>query len=137
TGVFPLGTYTHVGVVGLLATVLTTVIVSLLTQPDYYAREGFEGATDMTNSFSDEEKRVLTYIHYGYDTMAEISDMLGVDSSVSNKIIEDLDQRHVIGRKKYSGPGFYTFHIREDIEPDAYLPEGSHRYAADRLTEND
>ncbi len=45
--------------------------------------------------------------------MAEVSDMLGVDSAVSNKIIEKLDQNKIIYRKKYSGPGFYTFYISE------------------------
>lgn len=137
TGVFPLGTYTHVGVVGLVATVLTVVIVSLLSEPAYYTKKDFVNIGNSVRQLTDEEKRVLTFIHYGYDTMAEISDMLGVDSSVSNKIIETLDQHGVIGRKKYAGAGFYTFHIREGLEPEAYLPKDGHRYADDRLTEDD
>ncbi|SIT73820.1 sodium:solute symporter family protein [Edaphobacillus lindanitolerans] len=137
TKVFPLGAYTHVGVVGLIATVLTTVIISLLTKPDYYALKGFDGPVGPTGTLTEEEKKVMTLIHYGYDTMAEISDMLGVDSSVSNKIIENLDKRHLIGRKKYSGPGFYTFHIQKGLAPELFLKGSSLHYSDDQLTGED
>lgn len=137
TKIFPLGAYTHVGVVGLVATVLTTVTVSLLTKPDYYALEGFNETIGLANTMTEEEKKVMMLIHYGYDTMAEISDMLGVDSSVSNKIIEDLDKRHLIRREKYSGPGFYTFRIKEGLTSNLYLSESTQRFADDRLTEVD
>lgn len=66
-----------------------------------------------TYQLDEKELEVLTLIANGYNTMAEVSDMLGVDSAVSNKIIEKLDQNKIIYRKKYSGPGFYTFYISE------------------------
>lgn len=137
SGLFPLGAYTHVGVVGLVATVLTTVIVSLLTEPDYYARKGFNTQKQGAIDLSDEEKKVLTFIHYGYDTMAEISDMLSVDSSVSNAIVESLDKKQFIVRQKYSGPGFYTFSINENMPIKHFLPTEGRSFMDDRLTVDD
>ncbi|MGP4072891.1 sodium:solute symporter family protein [Piscibacillus sp. B03] len=115
TNIFVLSQYTHIGVVGLITTLLATVIVSLLTTPNYYGQADWQNnGNDTTNHQLDEKGlEVLTLIANGYNTMAEVSDMLGVDSAVSNKIIEKLDQNKIIYRKKYSGPGFYTFYISE------------------------
>lgn len=136
TKIFLLSAYTHVGVVGLVATVLTTVIISLLTEPDYYANKSFVPES-RTIELSDDEKRVMTYIHYGYDTMAEISDMLGVDSSVSNVFVENLDKKQFIQRKRYSGPGFYTFYIQKDVPIELYLPVEGRNYMDNQLTVED
>lgn len=119
TKLFSISQYTHVGVVGLVLTVLTTVIVSLLSTPEYYVNQKQGSVSSI--SLTPEEKKVMTFIHYGYNTMAEISDMLGVDSSVSNRIIEQLDQRKLIYREKYTGPGFYTFHNSADVAVESFL----------------
>lgn len=137
TKLLPLGQYTHVGVVGLVVTVITTVVVSLMTESDYYTKKDWNENLSLPNSLPDKEKNVLTLIHYGYDTMAEISDMLGVDSSISNQIIEDLDKQHLIRRRKYSGPGFYTFYIPANVSPHLYLEEVDSKFANDKLTEDD
>ncbi|WP_366161221.1 hypothetical protein ABXS71_20565 [Bacillus infantis] len=110
--IFSIAQYTHVGVVGLVATLAGTILVSLVTKPNYYAETDW-GSTQTAKSeeVNELEKEVLGYIQNGYSTMAEVSDMLGVDSAVSNKIIESLDKKRLINRKKYSGPGFYTFEI--------------------------
>ncbi|MFD2640201.1 sodium:solute symporter family transporter [Piscibacillus salipiscarius] len=115
TNIFVLSQYTHIGVVGLITTILATVIVSLLTTPNYYGQSDWQNNGNHTTTYQLDEKEleVLTLIANGYNTMAEVSDMLGVDSAVSNKIIEKLDQNKIIYRKKYSGPGFYTFYISE------------------------
>lgn len=137
TGLFPLGAYTHIGVVGLVATVLTTVIVSLMTEPDYYARKEFNGTKKSAYDMTEDEKKVMTFIHYGYDTMAEVSDMLSVDSSVSNAIIESLDKKQMIRRKKYSGPGFYTFSLKKDVPVELFLPVEGRNFMEDQLTVED
>lgn len=137
TKVFPLGQYTHVGVVGLTVTIVTTVIVSLLTESDYYTKKNWNYNIKLPASLGEEDKLVLSFIHYGYDTMAEISDMLGVDSSISNKIIEDLDRRNLISRKSYSGPGFYTFYIPSNVDSNLYLEGIGGKFINERLTEED
>ncbi|WP_404328358.1 sodium:solute symporter [Mesobacillus maritimus] len=115
-GIFSLSAYTHVGVIGLVVTVLATVLISLATKPSYYAEKGWNTIlkdVESTTSASDQEKLVIMYIHLGYNTMAEISDLLGVDSSISNQLIESLDIKQLIQRKSYVGSGFYTFTLTE------------------------
>ncbi|MFD2682611.1 sodium:solute symporter family protein [Bacillus seohaeanensis] len=113
-GIFSIAAYTHVGVVGLVVTVLATVLISLVTKPNYYAKKNWNDVDfDKQATVCEQEKVVLTYIHLGYNTMAEISDLLGVDSSVSNKIVESLDKKRLIKRESYTGSGFYTFTITE------------------------
>ncbi|USG66906.1 sodium:solute symporter family protein [Brevibacillus ruminantium] len=115
--VFVIGTYTHVGVVGLVVTLVCTVIVSLMTQPQYYGDKNWklEGQADSNSlSVSMEEQVVLQLMYAGYNTMAEITDMLGEDSTVSNRLVESLDQKRLIFRESYTGPGFYTFRLAEE-----------------------
>lgn len=114
TQVFVIGTYTHVGVVGLVVTLVCTILVSLMTTPKYYGDKNWqlEGAPDASAmSVSNEEREVLSLIYAGYNTMAEITDILGKDSTESNQLIESLDQKRLIRREAYVGPGFYTFRI--------------------------
>lgn len=139
-GIFSIATYTHVGVVGLVVTTLTTIIVSLLTKPNYYSEKDWnrEESKNMKSIQVDEtEQVVLTLLYRGYDTMAEISDMLGVDSSVSNKIIESLDKKRLLFRKKYAGPGFYTFKISPAGEKLILMNDTERELAKDRLTSED
>lgn len=112
--IFSIEQYTHVGVVGLFVTLITTVAVSLVTEPKYYGRKSWklEGeAGEAILDVSEEEKEILALIASGYHTMAEISDMMGIDSAVSNSLIEQLDQKRLIVRESYTGPGFYTFRL--------------------------
>ncbi|MBP1948374.1 sodium:solute symporter family protein [Virgibacillus litoralis] len=113
-GIFSIDQYTHVGVVGLVITVVSTITVSLMTTPNYYGKVGWELNEEPADSSfkpNEHELQVLKLISNGYNTMAEVSDMLGVDSSISNKFIEGLDQNRLIYRDKHTGPGFYTFNI--------------------------
>ncbi|ASN04265.1 sodium:solute symporter family protein [Virgibacillus necropolis] len=115
-GIFSISQYTHVGVVGLFVTVLFTVTVSLMTIPNYYGKANWklkEEPTAELFKLNEQEKEVLKLISSGYNTMAEVSDMLGVDSSVSNKLVEKLDQTRLIYRSNYTGPGFYSFNLTE------------------------
>ncbi|MGE7269894.1 sodium:solute symporter family protein [Brevibacillus panacihumi] len=115
--VFVIGTYTHVGVVGLAVTLVCTIAVSLMTKPQYYGEKQWrlDGSPDSSAlSVTKEEQEVLSLIHSGYNTMAEITDMLGKDSTVSNHLIEMLDQKRLVFRESYVGPGFYTFRLGEE-----------------------
>lgn len=114
TGAFDISHITHIGVVGLVSTVLTTVIISLLTEPVYYAKADWvTQSVEESYNLKDEEVEALNYIATGYNTMAEITDLFGLDSSETNEIIESLDQKGLLTRKKYSGPSFFTFTITE------------------------
>jgi len=112
--IFSIEKYTHVGVVGLFVTLMTTVVVSLVTEPKYYGHKSWKlesKSGDAILDVSEEEKKILALIASGYHTMAEISDMMGLDSAISNRMIERLDQKRLIVRKSYVGPGFYTFRV--------------------------
>ncbi|MEC5423369.1 hypothetical protein QGM71_07650 [Virgibacillus sp. C22-A2] len=118
--IFTVSAYTHVGVIGLVFTLITTVAVSLLSKPNYYGAEDWKlndgPIKGKSYSVSNEEKIVLELIYRNYSTMSEISDMLGVDSSVSNKLVEKLDQQRLLTREKLAGPGFYTFTLTDEGE---------------------
>lgn len=138
-GIFSVAAYTHVGVIGLVVTVLAVVLISLATKPHYYAEGDWSTAEDRiaVTDASEKEKEVIRYIHLGYHTMAEVSDLLGVDSSISNRIVEDLDQKHLIRRKKYSGPGFYTFEITTKGTAFVQLDAEEEQLARDSLALDD
>ncbi|MGY3717903.1 sodium:solute symporter family protein [Sutcliffiella cohnii] len=137
TNIFKIAQYTHIGVVGLVVTVLATVIVSLATTPNYYAVNNWNKAGKIDTNVSKQEKEILTFIHLGYKTMAEITDLLGVDSSVSNKLIESLDKKQLIRREKYSGPGFYTFQLSEPSLKLITLNQQDSLLAKDQLSVED
>lgn len=113
TGIYDIGEITHIGVLGLVVTVLATVIISLLSESNYYSKEDWHKQSETFSSLTEEEVRTLNYIAEGYQTMAEITDLFSVDSSKTNAIIESLDKKRLITRKKYAGPGFYTFSLTE------------------------
>src|SRR5699024_7714538 len=93
--------------------VLTTVIISLFSEPNYYSKEEWNKHAESFDALNEKEIQTLNYIAEGYNTMAEITDLFSVDSSKTNAIIESLDKKQLIKRNKYSGPGFYTFSITE------------------------
>ncbi|MFB4159267.1 hypothetical protein ACE1TF_05230 [Geomicrobium sp. JSM 1781026] len=115
-GIIPISEYTHIGIIGLVVTLSVTVLVSLATQPNYYGNKDWsldaqsDKVTIEKNSY---EESVLLLIYKGYNTMVQITDMLGVDSSVSNKAIENLDRQGFLQRHKLTGPGFYSFTLTE------------------------
>lgn len=114
TGLFIISQYTHVGVVGLLFTLVTTIVISLLSEPNYYSRPNWKEKAPSGASLTEDEIKALNLIADGYNTMADVTDMFGTDSSITNKIIESLDQKLLLTRQKYSGPGFYTFTLTEE-----------------------
>ncbi len=139
--IFIIDQYTHVGVVGLVATLVTIVVVSLLTKPSYYAEPGWKSdkvaMQKQSIEVSNIERKILKDIYLGYNTMAEISDLLGTDSSVSNTLIEDLDKKYLINREKYTGPGFYTFEITSKGMEYVDLNEQELQIAPDQVSVED
>lgn len=116
TGVWSISQYMHQGAFGLIITIILTTAISLMTQPKYYGKPGWR--LNDIGAFKDyelteREVSVLNLIRWGFDTMGEITDLLGVDSSVSNACIESLDQKRYIVREAGKGSGFYKFRITE------------------------
>lgn len=117
TKVWSISQYMHQGVFGLIITVVLTTGISLATKPKYYGESDWD--KDKINEFikhklTDFEIKILAMIRSGFDTMGEITDILGVDSSISNKAIESLDQKRYIIRDSIKGSGFYKFRISEN-----------------------
>lgn len=109
--------YMHQGVFGLIITLVLTTAISLMTKPKYYGESCWKTVgtqTDNNIKLSENDVTVLGLIRDGFNTMGEITDLLGVDSSISNKIIEILDQNRLIKRDTLSGSGFYKFSITEE-----------------------
>lgn len=126
TKVWSITQYMHQGVFGLIITLVLTTVISLMTKPKYYGESSWkkEGSQTSKNiELGETDIKVLGLIRDGFDTMGEITDLLGVDSSISNKIIEVLDRNRLIKRDALSGSGFYKFSITQ--EGIKQLPETS------------
>lgn len=130
TKVWSINTLMHPGVAGLFSTLIVTVVISLLTKPKYYGSSSWQitpGVDELTKieqgrlQLNSRDIDVLKLIKQGYNTMAEISDILEVDSSISNSIIEKLDSNRLIIREALVGAGFYTFKLTPLGEK--YIPE--------------
>ncbi|HCX03090.1 MAG TPA: sodium:solute symporter [Clostridiales bacterium] len=116
TGVWAISQYMHQGVFGLIITLVLTTGISLATKPNYYGESSWtvEPQGEIPDSeVNDMEKEILDLIRKGYDTMGEITDYLGVDSSKSNNAIEELDQKRYITRFSNKGSDFYKFKLTE------------------------
>jgi len=128
----------HVGVAGLLATLIPAVLVSLVTKPKYYGEAGWDldpqaGKREKVE-ITEFDLKVLDLLRYGHESMAEITDILQVDSRISNASIERLDRGGYIKRRALWGPDFYAFDLTEKgaaLLPK--LPEKEERMAKDGL----
>lgn len=113
TKIWSISQYMHQGVFGLIITLVLTTVISLATKPKYYGESNWKAKPANKNDVnpSDFEIKVLDLIRKGFNTMGEITDYLGVDSSVSNEAIESLDQNRLIERESNKGAGFYKFEV--------------------------
>jgi SSS family solute:Na+ symporter len=127
--------YAHLGIVGVSVTTLLVVVISLVTKPEYYGRKGWtaDGISDEELELFDHDKKVLSFIRDGYNTMAEVTDLLSVDSSVSNDIIEKLDRARYIQRMKLAGSNFYTFRLTEKGRQAVPVEDDVKKLAGDGL----
>lgn len=105
----------HVGIAGLIATLVPGVVVSLCTRPKYYGEPGWsvdpEKRKPQEVKLEPVDLEVLDMIRHGHESMAEITDALKVDSRLSNAVIERLDLGGYIRRKSLIGAGFYSFEL--------------------------
>lgn len=137
SGIWSISQYMHQGAFGLIITLVLTTGISLATKPKYYGESTWkvepEGEVpDAT--INDMEEEILDLIRKGYDTMGEITDYLGVDSSESNKAIESLDQKRFIARFSNKGSDFYKFKITEAGKKKLpVLSEGEEKLAQQNL----
>lgn len=116
-GIFNVGKWTHLAIVGFLVTVIVGIIASYLKPSKYYAHSDWHHEVSkgkrVNVSATKIDKEVLGLIRIGHLYMADITDALGVDSTVSNSIIEKLDQGGLIERAGIVGSKFYEFSITD------------------------
>lgn len=110
-------TWIYSGMAGTIVTIVFCVIGTLVTSPNYYAKKGWtvsaESRKDEKVVLTDIDRKILYYLFSGANTMAELTDLLQVDSFKSNDAIERLDKNGCIEREGLRGAKFYSFHITE------------------------
>ena len=111
TGVFAIDRYVHVGLVGFAVSLSAALVITPLSRPR--AREpGSDHARD-TRRKTD----VVHCIAAGYRTLAEITDMLGIDAADAHATVEALEGAGVVLRERSRGRGFYTFSLSPGSGP--------------------
>lgn len=110
---YPVSQIAHVGAVGLILTPILVILITFVTKPKYYGEASWQKDSGKKEviSLNETELQVLRFIQQGYNTSADITDLLQTDSSVSNAAIEKLDEYGYITRQALSGAGFYTFQL--------------------------
>lgn len=114
-GIFTIGKWTHLALVGFGVTIVVGVMASYMKPSKYYGQPGWnrkvsEGQREKV-SLNQMDKAVLSLIRDGHKYMADITDALGVDSKTSNESIEKLDRGGYIERGSVIGSRFYEFNI--------------------------
>ncbi|HBY57133.1 MAG TPA: sodium:solute symporter [Candidatus Atribacteria bacterium] len=97
----------HMVIPGVVITFVLTVIVSLFDKSKYFGKLEEKDKIKLI----DKDIKVLDCVRKGYNTMAEITDILDVDSSISNKVVGKLENGGYIKRLANCGVGFYTFEL--------------------------
>lgn len=119
-GIFSIGVIMHVGMAGLIVTVVITVVGSLLSQPKYFGQRewvrdpGQGPRQDIALTALD--KKVLVMLDSGFDQMVELADFFSGetnDINVINESVERLDQGGYLIRASLRGAGFYSFQLTE------------------------
>ncbi|TVR30545.1 MAG: hypothetical protein EA404_12005 [Spirochaetaceae bacterium] len=117
TGLFTIDRYLHVGLAGFAVSLCAALVITPLSRPPYYGEPGWSAAAVPSDgdpdrqqaAFSWREAEVVHCIAAGYRTLAEITDMLGIDAADAHSRVQRLDQAGVIRRETPRGRGFYTF----------------------------
>ena len=126
----------HIGVAGMIATVIPAVIGSLIGKPRYYGEAGWslQQAGQEKIDLTEFDLKVLEMLRYGHETMSEITDALQVDSRHSNAGIEKLDRGGYLKRRALWGSNFYAFDITDrGMEKLPPLPDHEAALAKDSL----
>ncbi|MDR7857618.1 sodium:solute symporter family protein [Tissierella sp.] len=114
-GIFSVGKWTHLAIIGFLVTVIVGLITTKLKPSKYYAQSDWkikvsEGKRENV-TLDKMDIQVLELIRNGHIYMADITDALGVDSKASNSAIEKLDRGGYIERAGLVGSKFYEFYV--------------------------
>ncbi len=108
TKVYPMSAkFGHMVVPGLVVSVVAGLIANFFGKSKYV----FE--VKQRKSLTDQEIQVLDMIRKGYNTMADITDLLELDSSKSSEIVLSLEKAGAIRRLANGGSGFYTFELTD------------------------
>lgn len=110
-------TWLYSGVAGTIVTVAFCVVGTLLTKPNYYADKSWTLSAQSRKTadvkLEERDLQVLELLYSGATTLAEVTDLLEVDSFLSSRSIEHLDLGGYLEREGLRGAKFYTFHITE------------------------
>lgn len=115
----------HIGVAGMLATLIPAIIGSFAGRAKYYGENNWNKDPQLGSrediALTPADLQILELLRCGHVTMAEITDALQVDSRISNAGIERLDRGGYLRRRSLIGASFYAF----DITPKglAALPQ--------------
>ena len=116
-GIFSVGKWTHLAIIGFAVTVLVGLIASQMKPPKYYGQANWKFIVSEGNrekvTLNESDIYILELIRIGHKYMADITDALGVDSKTSNSTIEKLDRGGYIQRAGLTGSKFYEFNITE------------------------
>lgn len=114
--IYPVDKIAHVGVVGLAATLVPGVIVSLVTRPKHYAIAGQaagagRGAGVSGRQLSSQEIGILDLVFQGAEYVADLIDILGKEGGVSTGMIENLEKEGYLERYSTQGSGLFRFRL--------------------------
>jgi SSS family solute:Na+ symporter len=108
TKIYPLSTKVgHMVIPGLIVSFAAAIVAN------FFGKSKYEIIVQKRDKLTDEELKVLELIYKGYNTMAEITDLLDVDSSKSSDLVLSLEKAGVIERLGNRGMNFYTFKVTE------------------------
>lgn len=97
----------HMVIPGLIVSFASAIIAN------FFGKSKYEIVVARRDKLTDEEMKVLELIGRGYSTMAEITDLLDVDSSKSSELVLSLEKAGLIERLGDRGIRFYTFRVTD------------------------
>lgn len=117
TGIFSIGIWTHMAIVGFLVSLIVGVLASYAGEPKYYGAPDWDikaaEGSRLDINLNEFDLKVLELIRDGHIYLADITDGLRVDSKLSNESIEKLDKGGYIERAGLRGSKFYEFSMTE------------------------
>lgn len=118
TKIYPMtAKFGHMAIPGFLLTFIVTIVISLLT---HKKAEKLEVVKEKIK-LNELETNTLDLISKGSNVLSDISDILNVDSNVSNKTILKLEEYEIIRRKSQRGLDYYIFEVTE--KGSEFLPQ--------------
>lgn len=117
SNVFSISVYIHLSILGFVVTLLIAIIATLTERlinnykdsRNHTIGENHHIASDLDSV----EIELLSLVHTGHRYMSDLTDILGVDSNISVRIIERLVYNGYIIRKGGWGSAYYTFNITD------------------------